>query len=86
VRLELAGLARVRSAHLERIDDDHANARRAWLSMGQPESLLPRQVDALEAASALRTEPVAFDVSAGLVTFDVALPPQGTALLTLEIG
>ena len=86
VRVELAGLAGIQSAHIERIDDDHANARRAWLSMGQPESLLPRQVDALEAASALRREPVAFDVSAGVATFELALPPQGTALLTLEIG
>jgi hypothetical protein len=29
---------------------------------------------------------VGFDVSADLVTFELALPPQGTALLTLEIA
>jgi xylan 1,4-beta-xylosidase len=86
VRLELAGLTGIRSAYVERIDDEHANARRAWLAMGRPESLLPRQVDALEAASSLRKEPVAFDFGAGLASFDVALPPQGTALLTLEMS
>jgi len=86
VRVELAGVAGIRSAHIERIDDDHANARRAWVSMGQPESPRPHEVQALEAASAVRKEPVAFDVSAGRFTLDVALPPQGMALLTLEIA
>jgi len=86
VRLELSGLTGVRSAHIERIDDDHSNARRAWLSMGQPGSLLPRQVEALEGASLLVKEPVHLDARESQVTLDVTVPPQGTALLTLELA
>jgi len=86
VSLELSGLGKLRSAHLQRIDDDHSNARRAWLEMGQPESLLPRQVEALECASLLVLEPVHFDASESHATLDVTMPPQGTALLTLELA
>jgi hypothetical protein len=54
--------------------------------MGQPESLLPRQVEALECASLLVLEPVHFDARESHATFDVTMPPQGTALLTLELA
>jgi xylan 1,4-beta-xylosidase len=86
VCLTLSGLGKLRSAHLQRIDDDHANARRAWLEMGQPSSPLPRQVEALEGASMLVLEPVPFDARENQHTFDLTLPPQGTALLTLELA
>jgi xylan 1,4-beta-xylosidase len=86
VRLELAGLKDVHGATIERIDDDHANARRAWVEMGQPEMLLPRQVAALETASALIKSPIAWEAKGDLVALDVAMPPQGTALVTLELA
>jgi xylan 1,4-beta-xylosidase len=87
VRLELKGTGEIRSAHVERIDDDHANARRAWTEMGRPESLLPRQVDALIEASLLVKEPVPVaHETPEAVVFCLTLPPQGTALLTLELA
>jgi xylan 1,4-beta-xylosidase len=85
VRLQLSGIEEIRAAYLERVDEDHANARRAWVEMGQPDMLLPRQVAALETASALCKSPVAWEVNGDLVSLEVAMPAQGTALLTLEL-
>ena len=86
VRVELAGVAGVRAAHLQRIDEDHANARRAWLELGQPESLLPHQVEALEIASYSLKQAADFHFERGRVSFEVTLPPQGSALFTLELA
>jgi xylan 1,4-beta-xylosidase len=86
VRLTLSGVTTIRTAYVERIDDDHANARRAWIEMGQPDTLLPRQVAALETASALVKVPIAFSVSGDVASIDVAMPAQGTALLTVELA
>jgi xylan 1,4-beta-xylosidase len=81
VTIELAGAAIV-SAIVERIDDGHANARAAWLAMGSPERPLPGQVAALDVASRLIAEPTSH--SAG--TFELVLPPQGSALITVEVA
>jgi len=85
VRLEVHGLTRLVAAVVERIDDDHANARRAWLEMGQPERPLPHELARLETASALVAEPAAYTIDGEAAVFDVVVPPQGTALLTLEL-
>ena len=85
VTVALRGANAVESAYLERIDDDHANPRQAWLDMGQPERPLPRQVAALEAASGLVPVPVSFRVDQDAVVFEVDVPPQGTAVLTVEL-
>src|SRR5262249_3073511 len=50
VHVELAGAPAPLGASVERIDDDHANAKAAWLRMGQPEYLSAGQVAELEAA------------------------------------
>jgi xylan 1,4-beta-xylosidase len=80
VTIELAGA--IVSAIVERIDDDHANARGAWLAMGSPERPLPMQVAALDLASRLVAEPMSH--CAG--TFELVLPPQGSALITIEVA
>jgi xylan 1,4-beta-xylosidase len=85
VHLRLDGAAGIRSAAVERIDDDHAGAARAWRDMGRPGYLLPRQVEALETASALVPAPAPFHTEGDTAVFALALPPQGTALLTLEL-
>ena len=85
VRVQLNDLPKVRSAYIERIDDDHANARSAWVVMGSPDSLNPAQVSALELASALVKEPIELKHEQGTFFVDVAMPMQGTALITLEL-
>jgi hypothetical protein len=86
VVVEVHGAKQIASAFLERIDDDHANAPRAWLEMGQPERPLPRQVAALETASALVPVPAAFRMEGDTATFEVNVPPQGAALLTVHLS
>jgi xylan 1,4-beta-xylosidase len=86
VTIELAGIGAIASAMVERIDDDHANARRAWVEMGSPERPLPHQVDALETASALSPQPLPCAVDAGCARFDLVMPANGVALVTLEIA
>jgi xylan 1,4-beta-xylosidase len=86
VHLRLRGAAGIRSATVERIDADHAVAARAWREMGQPGSLLPRQVAALETASALVAVPASFQLEDDAALLELTLPPQGTALLTLELS
>jgi xylan 1,4-beta-xylosidase len=86
VRLQLSGVGGIRAAYIERVDEDHANARRAWMEMGQPDVLLPRQAAALEIASATIKMPVPFDVNGEVTSFDLSMPAQGTALLTVELA
>jgi transketolase N-terminal domain/subunit/beta-xylosidase len=86
VAVHVRGVKQVESAFLERIDDGHANARRAWLEMGQPERLLPRQVLALEGASTLVPAPVAFRTHDDTAIFEIDVPPQGTALVTVQLS
>ena len=70
---------------IERIDDDHANARKTWKNMGSPGSLKPDEVSALEAASALIMEPFTTKEVKGSVFVEVTVPPQGIAYITLEL-
>ena len=84
ITIRVAG-ARVSSAAIERIDDDHANARAAWLAMGRPERLSPAQVDALERASALIASAVPYRIDGDAVELELAVPMQGTLLVTLDL-
>jgi xylan 1,4-beta-xylosidase len=86
VVVELRGAMGARSAFAERIDDDHANPRRAWRDMGQPERPMPGQVAELERASALVRTPVSWRSGADGLVFEVEVPPQGTVLLTVELS
>ena len=62
-----------------------ANARRAWLEMGQPHRPLPRQVEPLELASALIAAPIRFDLDDKAATFELEVPPQGVLLLSVDL-
>lgn len=85
VKIQIKELETFKTAYLERIDDHHANAYKAWLDMGSPQSLNRYQVDALESASRLITEPWAIERDQQTGTLSFALPPQGVVCLTLEL-
>ena len=84
VTIELRGIGPIASATVARIDEDHANARRTWVEMGQPERPLPREVAALEVASEVLSRPTGFHVDGDVATFVLSMPAQGTALITIE--
>jgi len=85
VRVRLVGVPRPISALLSRIDDDHANPRRAWQDIGEPDYPSPRQVEALHAASELCPEPYPLRVVEGHIEFDLVMPPQSIATLKIEL-
>jgi xylan 1,4-beta-xylosidase len=84
VQVQLLGFPPPSAARLERIDHDHANAKRLWQEMGEPEYLTARQVERLEEASQLRPEPLAWRYEAGRLYLDLELPRHAVAAIFLE--
>jgi xylan 1,4-beta-xylosidase len=73
-------------AHLERIDEDHANPRRRWREMGEPEYPSRAEVEELEAASRLVRNPLAFSYADRTISFDVEVPPHAIACVTFDLA
>jgi xylan 1,4-beta-xylosidase len=86
VNLRLSSAPSPRTAWIERIDEDHANPRRLWQTMGAPEYLSALQVEQIETTSVLRKEPQLWTYEAGNISLSVALPPQSVAAITIEFG
>lgn len=84
VRILLNGAHTIKTAYIERIDDTHANARSAWEAMGKPGALSDAQVAQLETASSLTKEVLCITWGKGSLQLDIEIPPQGTALITLQ--
>jgi xylan 1,4-beta-xylosidase len=84
VQIELLGAGRPTKATVERIDVEHANAKAAWVAMGSPEYPSDTQLAALEQASRMMAEPLAWQEEGGTVRVEVQLPPHAVAALTLE--
>ena len=85
VIVELRGITAAPTIHVERIDDDHANAKRGWLEMGAPEHLSAHDVEKLEALSRLERHPLKHRRTEAGIEMELQMPPRGTALVTLEL-
>ena len=86
IRLRLAGAASERETPevtVERIDADHANARRAWQAMGEPMYPDRDQLVALHDASEIGTETVASSRDEDDLTMTFDLPAHAVARLTI---
>lgn len=66
---------------ITRIDEKNANAKSAWINMGEPEYLSAAQVQRLHSASALKPRALAWKFSDNTITLDFTLPPQSVAAL-----
>ena len=86
LNLRLSDAPEPRTAWIERIDEDHANPRRLWQKMGEPEYLSALQVAQLETASTLRNEAQRWGQENGNIDLAVALPPQSVAAITIEFA
>jgi xylan 1,4-beta-xylosidase len=84
VRLTLRNSARPRSALVRRIDEKHANARRSWQKLGEPEYLSSRMVDRLEADSRLHEEQCAWQYANRTVHLEVDLPAHAVASVVVK--
>ena len=86
VNLRLSGASLPRTAFIDRIDEDHANPRKLWQKMGEPEYLSPLQVSQLESASVLARDAQPLLYQDGHIDLKVDLPPQSVASITLEFA
>jgi xylan 1,4-beta-xylosidase len=84
--IEIADAPAPRNVTLERIDDDHANAKAEWQRMGSPEYLRREDVERLEGASRLRKEVPPWRYEGGTLSLEVCLPPHAVAALTVEFA
>lgn len=71
----LKGTSKISSASLLRIDETHANAKRAWVEMGNPTYLNREQIEALKKASEMVPEPVTWTADEDGIKFDVRIEP-----------
>ena len=68
-------------ASIQRIDLEHANAKRHWEQLGKPEYLSVAMVDELKDLSKLQSEPVPIKYEAGMLSVEISMPPQSVAAI-----
>ena len=71
-------------ATITRVDEDHANVKRVWRELGEPEYLSSDDVERLEEASQIVSEKQPVSFSEGSLSFKTALPPHAVAAVTIE--
>lgn len=83
VHIELKPLGQPLTVHIERIDVDHANAKKHWREMGEPDYLTTTQVERLQQASEMNKESLPYQYGNGAINFDINLPPHAVAAVTV---
>jgi len=86
LQIALANAPLPGAVSIDRIDDEHANAKALWLTMGSPEYPDATQLERLQKASALHRQPLASRYDESTLFLEVELPPQGVAAITVEFG
>jgi hypothetical protein len=87
VRIEVADTPTPANVYLERIDDDHANAKRVRTWMVQMSLANERAVlEKLREASRMIPEPATYTYEDGRVWAEFDLPPHAVAALTIDFG
>ncbi len=84
IQLCVSGIKRVRSASLERIDEEHANPRKAWMEMGSPTYLDRRQIQALMKASELHREKIDWNADESGISINLLIQPHSVVSVSLE--
>jgi xylan 1,4-beta-xylosidase len=83
VSFVLGGAPSVPGATIQRIDLEHANAKRRWEQLGKPEYLSAATVAELDVLSRLRTEVQPVMRDGGTFRLEVTMPPQAVAAIKL---
>ncbi len=84
VSFAIKSSAPVRRATIQRIDLEHANAKRRWQQMGNPDYLSPAMVRELDATSKLLADDLNIATTSAGCRLDVEMPPQAVAFIRLE--
>jgi xylan 1,4-beta-xylosidase len=86
VRVHLAHVPEPSGTWLERIDEDHANAKRRWQALGEPEYLDRPAVEQLQATSEMVRETCPWTWRDGRLALEIELPTHAVAGLTVEFA
>jgi xylan 1,4-beta-xylosidase len=84
VRVHFAHAPEPRGAWVERIDEDHANAKRRWQASGAPEYPDGATVEQLHEASRLTRQVCPWTRRGQQIALELDLPPHAVAALTVE--
>jgi xylan 1,4-beta-xylosidase len=86
VRVRLAHAPAPSGAWVERIDEDHANAKRRWQALRAPDYLDSATLEHLHEASRVTREACPGISRDGRIDFELELPPHAVAALTVEFA
>ena len=67
------------------MDQEHANPKRLWEEMGQPERLSRKDVERLEKTSEIVSEKQPIEFEGGTVFLNTTLPAHGVAAITIDM-
>jgi xylan 1,4-beta-xylosidase len=84
IEIVLHSRTKARSAQMRRIDERHANAHRVWRRMGRPQYLNQRQVDKLNAASALVKEDCRISHQDERIRLQMTAAPQSVTFIEMD--
>jgi xylan 1,4-beta-xylosidase len=84
VQVVLRNAPRKCYAYVERIDETHANPKRIWREMGEPEYLSAAEVELLQEASRMWKESQPCERVNDNLYLDIILPPHAVAAITVE--
>jgi xylan 1,4-beta-xylosidase len=84
VSLHITGLNTVKSAQIERIDETHANVKKAWTGMGSPEYLDDAMIHSLMRASKVVSEDVDSTADGDGITIDLLIQPHSVVKISIE--
>ncbi|HVT11440.1 MAG TPA: glycosyl hydrolase [Fimbriimonadaceae bacterium] len=85
VEIVLSGITGLRHVYVERIDEEHANAKRLWIEMGRPPMPTPREVEQLGVASEIIREPTAWTLTDGVLRVELDVPAHAVVAVTVEL-
>lgn len=86
IELRLENAPEPDEAHIQRIDQEHANPKLLWEEMGEPEYLSAKNVEQLQEASQLVRERQSLTYENGAIFLETELPPHAVAAITIAFG
>ena len=86
VQVKLQGISSPRNVYIERIDNDHANAKQLWIEMGKPALPTEREVEQLHVASQIVREALPWKCEAGTLHLEFTMPPHAIAAITVQLS
>jgi xylan 1,4-beta-xylosidase len=85
LHIYIEGIKNFRSAFIERIDDTHANPKKAWINMGSPVYLDSSQVEALVKASEMSKEYIYPKVKENGIEIEITVQPHSATAISLAL-